>query len=423
MSDHAATPTCCLSRRSFLAGSGALLGGAALTAFRPRVALAADTGADVFVLVFLRGGLDALSAVVPYRDPLYYDRRPGIAIPAERVIDLDGQFGLHPVMGPLADVYRAGKLAVVNGAGHTGLSRSHFQAMDLVDRGLSLDAHTEPGWLARHLARRAAPTGSDLRAVGHNTKLPLSLRGATTAVAMNSLQGFGLLGYGAQDRPRAKAALAALHPAGAGVAGALSAEALHTLSVVEKIEQANPLQYQPRNGAVYPENGLGFRLAQVAQLIRAEDDLALEVACADAQGFDTHSGMGTWDAGFMRELLDGLARALAAFYLDLQDRMDRICVAVISEFGRQVHENGSGGTDHGSGGCMFVMGGGVRGGVYGSWPGLGDASLHGFMGLGITTDFRTVLAEIADKRLGDADLAYTFPGWSGTYLGVVDALA
>ena len=156
---------------------------------------------------------------------------------------------------------------------------------------------------------------------------------------------------------------------------------------------------------------------QVAQLIRA--DLGLEVACVDIGGWDTHSAQGS-TTGTLADNLADLAAGLQAFYTDLADRRGHITVVTMSEFGRRVKENASGGTDHGHGNCMFLLGGGVAGGkVYSSWPGLAAEQLYGPGDLAITTDFRTVLAEVVERRLGNPKLDQVFPGFTHpAYLGV-----
>jgi uncharacterized protein (DUF1501 family) len=186
---------------------------------------------------------------------------------------------------------------------------------------------------------------------------------------------------------------------------------------VAQLAQANPGQYQPENGAKYSTSDFGQGLLQVAQIIKA--DLGLEVACIDIGGWDTHSAEGV-TTGQLPGLLADLSSSLQAFATDLGDRMGHITVVTMSEFGRRVKENASGGTDHGSGSCMFLLGGGVNGGkVYADWPGLAPEQLFGPGDLSPTTDFRTVLGEVIQKRLGNGALDSVFPGFTEpAFLGV-----
>jgi uncharacterized protein (DUF1501 family) len=181
---------------------------------------------------------------------------------------------------------------------------------------------------------------------------------------------------------------------------------------------AAPASIPPQNGARYGNDPTAEQLRRVAQLIRA--GLGLEAAVVDLGGFDTHIRMGDASGGAMRLVLDPLGQALAAFYTDLYDLRHQVTTIVVSEFGRRLHENGSGGTDHGNGGTFLVMGGGIRGGrVYGSWPGLSPDVLD--QGdLPVTTDFRDVLAEVVLKRGANPALDQVFPGHNPTFLELAD---
>lgn len=410
-----------LTRRTFLQASGALGAGAALAAV-PRLAFASSAEprrGDVLLCVFLRGGLDGLSAVVPHQEPLYYQRRPTIAVPASAVLDIDGRFGLHPALAPLWDVLRAGHLAIVQGVGSSAIGRSHFRDQVLLETGLAPTGTVPSGWIARHLAATRSDLDGPVRAVGFFGRLQASLQGAPSTVSTPDLRRFGLGGFDSNRRDRVEVALSAMHAGRLGLAGRIGSVVQHTLEALDLIELVNAETYVPRGSARYPSGAFGRQLSQVAQLLRAEDELHLEAACVDLTGFDTHAEQGTWQGGTLHALLTQLATGLAAFYTDLQDRIHEITVVVMSEFGRQVHENGSRGTDHGTAGCLFVMGGGVRGGLHGSFPGLAQDQLFYPGGLAVTTDFRDVLSEIATLRLGTPDPAFLFPGHSPRPVGSV----
>jgi uncharacterized protein (DUF1501 family) len=187
---------------------------------------------------------------------------------------------------------------------------------------------------------------------------------------------------------------------------------------VKMLRAANPQRYAPANGAEYPRSQFGLRLREIAQLIKA--DVGVEVAFADVGGWDTHVNQGG-ATGQLANRLGDFATAVAAFVTDLGDRMEDVLVLTMSEFGRTVRQNGTGGTDHGHAGALFVIGGGVKGGrVHGRWPGLEREQLHEGRDLALTTDFRTVFSEVARSHLGAEKLDAVFPGFvPAAGLGVV----
>jgi len=203
--------------------------------------------------------------------------------------------------------------------------------------------------------------------------------------------------------------VALLHHGSRPELGAPTASGLRAVASAQAIPPAVP--------GGYPQGRLGDSLRDVARLLRA--DVGLQVATVDYGHWDMHAGLGSADQGWMHGQLTELAGALAAFAADLGPDLSRVTLVTLSEFGRRVHENGSGGVDHGHGNAVLVMGGGVRGGkVYGRWPGLSEAALdHG--DLAVTTDYRTVVAEILTRRCGIGSAATVFPGWSGAPLGLV----
>jgi uncharacterized protein (DUF1501 family) len=179
---------------------------------------------------------------------------------------------------------------------------------------------------------------------------------------------------------------------------------------VRMLKSADPSRYQPEHGAAYPRSAYGDALRQIAQLIKA--DVGLEVAFAEAGGWDTHVNQGAF-TGQLANRLDDFARGIAAFARDLGDRMDDVIVLTMSEFGRAVAENGNRGTDHGHGNAMMIIGGqNVRGGkVYGRWPGLAREQRYEGRDLAVTTDFRSVFAEVVRGHLGVTETQSIFPGF------------
>jgi uncharacterized protein (DUF1501 family) len=407
------------TRRNFLRSAGL---GLTLPAWFPRLAFAAAPAPqrDVLVCIFLRGAADGLNIVVPLGDGDYFQNRPTLKIPepggAGSAIGLDGFFGLHPALAPFKDLYDDGLLAAVHAAGSPADSHSHFDAMDFMERGTPGSKSVATGWIGRHLGSASTGNTSPFRAVGMGPLIQASLRGPVPATALKSIADFHLGGKSAQpaEIARFQASLSSLYADDAWLDG----QAQQTFQAVTALAQADPGQYQPANGAKYPDGDFGNGLLQVAQLIKAA--LGLEVACIDLGGWDTHAAQGA-ATGQLAGLLAELAAGLAAFAADLADRMARITVVTMSEFGRRVRENASGGTDHGHGNCMFLLGGGVNGGkVYADWPGLAPEQLYGPGDLAVTTDFRTVLAEIVERRLLNSRIADVFPGFTPpAYLGLV----
>jgi uncharacterized protein (DUF1501 family) len=180
---------------------------------------------------------------------------------------------------------------------------------------------------------------------------------------------------------------------------------------IRMLKSADPAKYQPENGAVYPRSAFGDALRQIAQLVRA--DVGLEVAFAEAGGWDTHVNQGA-AAGQLAGRLDDFSRSIAALARDLGDRMDDVVIVTMSEFGRAVSENGNRGTDHGHGNAMMIIGGAnVRGGrVYGRWPGLEPEQRYEGRDLAVTTDFRAVFSDIVRAHLGVRETQEIFPGYT-----------
>jgi len=381
---------------------------------------ASSSSPDVLVTVFLRGGADALNIVVPHQDASYYRHRRALAIPrpddsrvepTERAIDLDGFFGLHPALAPLMPAWKARQLAVVHACGSPDPTKSHFEAMDHVERGVAAPGGPASGWTARMLATDTTPTSSPLRAVAIGDAVPLSLRGAVAVTAVEDVSTVRLAADPATDA-RLRSLLGALYE-GDNPLERAGREALQALGALSRLDPGAP----PAAGAAYPDSDFGRALRQVALLVRAR--AGLRAAAIDLGGWDTHFAQGG-ATGQMAHVLSNLAASLAAFRADLGPSIDSVTVVVMSEFGRRVPENASLGTDHGHGSLMLLLGGGVVGGrVHGRWPGLAVGALTGPGDLAVTTDFRDVLGEICAKRLGNNDSATIFPGHSMDMPGVI----
>ena len=414
-----------ISRRGFLGWGGGALTAMALPTWLPKVVMASseNSSRDVIISLFLRGGADGLSLVVPHGDDAYYDLRPNLAVPRPdssgslRALDLDGFFGLPPAMASLAPAYQNGDLALVHAVGMPQTSRSHFDAMNVMEIGQLSPGNLASGWLGRHL-QTTAPTQSEalLRAVGIGFGLPRTLAGAPQALPIDDLAGFELDGAPGTLGLR-RAAMEAMY---AEVPGILGESARNTFRTVDLLQQIDFVNYQPSGGAVYPQGEFGESLRSTAALIKAQ--LGVEAVGIDVGGWDTHDFQGPLD-GDMASLMEQLADGLAALHQDLEaSSCDNYVLVAMSEFGRNAFENGSLGTDHGHGGAMMVMGGHIAGGqVIHQWPGLGPEQLYEQQDLAITLDYRDILSEILSQRLDNADIRAVFgdPSYSPVERGVV----
>ena len=378
----------------------------------------------VLICLFQRGAADALNIVVPHGERSYYAMRPSIAIPqpsrgvVTSAIDLDGFFGLHPALAPLKPLYDRGLLAPVHAVGSPSTTRSHFDAQDYMETGTPDVKGTTDGWLNRYLAVQGTCDECNLaktpfRAVALTPQTPRILEGPSPTVAMNSLDEFSVRATGSSAER-----LEALYRTGS--ADLVHSTGAETFDAVKMLRAANPQKYLPQNGADYPRSQFGQRLMQIAQLVKA--NVGLEVAFADVGGWDTHVNQGS-STGQLAQRLDDFSRSIAALVTDLGDRMDDVVIMTMSEFGRMARENGNRGTDHGHAGALFVIGGHVKGGkVHGKWPGLEPEQLYEGRDLALTTDFRSVFAEVVSHHMGARALDRIFPGFSASpanYVGVV----
>ncbi len=361
---------------------------------------------DILIVVFLRGAADALNLVVPHTEDEYYRLRPTIGIPrpddlahpvAERVVDLDGVFGFHPSFRALKEVWEQGELAVIHACGGPDESRSHFQAMELMERGVGERTGPASGWIGRHLATRGTEQPSPLRAVSIGEAVPRSLYGEIPASALRSIADFHFSGD--VDFTKRMSQILQNIYSGDDLLGQVGQETLEILTALEKIEVS-------AGSYPYPDSEFGRGMAQISALIRA--DVGLEVAAIDHGGWDTHFTQGGSE-GLMAALIQDLAAGLAALYMDLHDVHRRMTIIVMSEFGRRLKENASLGTDHGHGGAMLLLGGNIQGGIYTHWPGLNPDELVGPGDLAVTIDYRSVLAELCLKRLNNPAIEAIFP--------------
>ena len=402
------------SRRVFLKqGAFAFVTLGFAPSFLARTALAAARSGrpKQLIAIFQRGAIDGLNVVVPFGESEYYRARPSIAIgrPGSgdgTAIDLDGFFGFNPRLQPLKPLWDGRQLAIVHACGSPDSTRSHFDAQDYMETATPGIKSTSDGWLNRYLQARRDEHATPFRAVALTQQMPRLLQGTAPALAVNQLGQFGI--RGGQPGDMAGASFEKEYAAAADPM--LTGTGREAFNAIRMLKATDPSKYQPASGAEYPRSPFGQALKQIAQL--AKSNVGLEIAFADIGGWDTHVRQGAAQ-GQLATRLDDFARAIAALVADLGDRMEDTVVLTMSEFGRAVNENGNGGTDHGHGNAMLVVGGGVRGGhVYGKWPGLAADRRYEGRDLAVTTDFRDVFGEIVTRHLGVSDARPIFPGYN-----------
>jgi uncharacterized protein (DUF1501 family) len=417
MTPRNVTPTAAPARpdrRRFLAAAGAVTCTALGTGLGPLTSVRAAFGAPgggTLVVVFLRGGLDGLSVLVPAADPHLVAARPDIAVPAGALRPLARGFGLHPALAPLHDLWNRGLFTAVPAVSTPDISRSHFQAQDCLERGGAATG-TNEGWLDRVLD--VIEPGSAFRAVTVGTAGARALAGDQGALGLRDLAHFRVNGGPPDVALRSAAAVSALY---AGFEHPLVTDVATALEGLSTAASLGDSEGEP--AAAYPEGDAGAHLTEVARLIKA--DIGLRIACVDIGGWDMHTGIGAVDTGKMTDALTELGRALAAFAADIGDRIGQVNVVVVTEFGRRVEQNANRGTDHGHGAAVLVLGGGVAArSIPGTWQGLAPELLdHG--DVPGWNDYRDVLAEVVTARLGvgAGPMGTIFPGHRPQPLGVM----
>ena len=435
-----------LTRREFLKGCGtaAVACAAGPTLLFSPVARAAGNAYDTVVLVFLRGAMDGLNLVVPTsgNDRTYYEQaRPNLSIATSGSygalpLTLSGgtstAFGLHPSATGLRDIWSDGKLAIVHCCGMpTTVTRSHFNAQSYLDFGTP-GRNSGIGWITRALNAQAGGFGAgQVPALAASDRMPANLLGSTQGLVMADPGAFAL-NTGAwqwqtwRDGMPAgtkgvNEMLADLWKGNTGLetSGAQADSALRIIGAQN---------YSDTLPAGWPTGDFANQLWTIAQSIRF--NLGLRYATLDLGGWDTHDGQGTAGSGYnyYQDMIAQLSQGLAAFYGELKKggELGRVTVIVQSEFGRRVRENGSGGTDHGYGNPLLVLGGPINGRrFYGNWLGLNPETLSPYFGdVPATTDFRKVYSEVLSKRMGIGDSSLVFPDYvAPTPLGIVQSTA
>lgn len=397
-------------RGAALAGATMAFGSTMVTLDSRRGSAGAVTPArSVVVLLSLRGAADGLSLVVPHQDTAYYAARPGIAVPAASLLAADATFGLHPSLAPLLPLWSSGRLAAIHATGLPVANRSHFAAMEEIEDADPGSA-ARVGWLNRLVGATASDSHLEGLAVGNG--LPAALLGPEPVMSFRTLETANIGGDDKWDPKKTRAR--SLNTLWRSSASPLAGAARTALDAVVSLD---PAKAQADRVATYPSSDLGKALSAVARTLRA--DLGVSAVTVDSGNWDMHVGLGKPGSGWMQRNAADLAAGIAAFFADLGTMADRVTLVTLSEFGRRVQENGTGGLDHGWGNVMLAAGAGVKGGrYYGRWPGLQNTT---DADVSVTTDFRSVLAEIVRTRT-TASTAAVFPGFAPETVGFMTAL-
>ncbi|ODS87370.1 MAG: hypothetical protein ABS46_00290 [Cytophagaceae bacterium SCN 52-12] len=420
-----------VTRRVFLKSGGLALFGAGLMGGIPAfLAEAAARGKiagpyqkrKIMVCIFQRGAMDGLMAVTPFTDRYLAEARPGLFMsPAKNasgkpLIDLDGKFGLHPAMTAFEPLFREKRLAIVHGIGSPNNTRSHFDAQDYMESGTPFNKNTSSGWLNRVAGLMGHDAVSPFRSVSLTASLPRSLYGDNPSVAISNLRDFSI-----QMRGIPKAVNFAAEgfedlydQTTSDLIGQTGKESFDAVKILQKADLQG---YKPAGGAKYPGSSLGNSLKQTAQLIKM--DVGLEIAFAESNGWDTHLNQGR-DTGIFARNVEDLSNSIAAFWTDIEAYHDDVVVMTMTEFGRTVKQNGTAGTDHGRASCNFILGNDVNGGiVHGKVAPLAVENLEDGRDMPVTTDFRAVFSEVAERHLHISDSEALFPEWKGDKTGVM----
>lgn len=401
-----------MKRREFLK-SMALAGGTGMVMPIGRNAWAAtggnrvDTNGRKLIVVMLRGAVDGLNVVVPYSDVNYLRLRPtiGVARPGMEngVIDLDGYFGIHPALSDLQPLWTEKKLAFVHASGSPDATRSHFDAQDYLESGTPGKKSTQDGWLNRLvscLPGEMMPT----RAISIGALMPRILSGH--APATNLAEGAAGTKANLLDRPAVGNAFDQLYNNNPKFSRVYQdARDAHK----EVMNASMESESQMADGGAPLPNGFPNDVARLATLMR--NDPNVQIAFIALGGWDTHANQGA-GRGQLANRLAPLGQGLAILARRLGPMFNDTTIVVVSEFGRTAKENGNGGTDHGHGNVMWILGGCVAGGkVYGDWQGIENGQLHEGRDLPVTTDFRSVLIQVAERHLllNDRKLDLVFP--------------
>jgi uncharacterized protein (DUF1501 family) len=397
------------TRRQFVKGGvSAFTLGFAAPQFFTDLALAQQVQGRTLVVLYLNGGNDSLSTLVPYRDQAYYSRRPTLAVPAGTVLQIGSDsagndLGLHPRLTALRDIFNEGRLAIVQRTGYLNSSRSHFQGFDIWGTGNPSNSQGT-GWLGRYLDTLPSPV-DPLVAWNTTRETPRALAARNVgvpAITNPATYSFSSPNNGneAQLERTAAVRISSHLPVDRPHLAFVNSTARAALGTLDHV--ARVASYAP--SVAYPNNGLGQALRAVAGAMNRQ--IGTKVFWVQTGGYDTHANQGANQGAYVN-LMGTLNDSVLAFYDDLKNQglLSSTLVILFSEFGRRISENGSSGTDHGAAGVMMALGGAVRGGLYGTAADLrqdpANPTLENNAGdVRFETDFRAVYARVIDVWLG-----------------------
>ena len=401
------------SRRQFVKGGvTAFTFGFAAPQMMCEIAFAQGVPSRNLVVVYLGGGNDSLSTVIPYNDPFYRSRRPTIAIPAANVLQIgrdssNVELGLHPRLLGLKSIYDAGRLAIVQRTGYANQSRSHFTGFDIWGTA-SVQNTSGTGWLGRYLDTISNPDPLVGWNTNRETPRPLMAeRVGVPAITNPATYAFSSPNVGAEAvfERTAQLRISSHLPVDRPHLAFVNSTTQAAMATLDRV--ATVATYRP--AVTYPNNGFAQALQAVAGAMNKQ--IGTKVFWVQTGGYDTHAQQGT-NAGAYVNLMNTLDGGLKAFHDDLSNQglLNSTLILIYTEFGRRISENGSAGTDHGAGGNMMVLGGLVRGGLYGTAPNLSmdpaNPTLENNNGdVRFQTDFRSVYAKILDNWLGSNSVA------------------
>lgn len=409
-----------INRRDFIKLTSCVAASLALSKLNGEEKTLPSVSGKVLVPVFLRGGFDGMSLIVPYNDPRYYEVRKSTMVPKpgqnNGALDLDGFFGLNPRAKALLPLFENNCLTVLNGVGHSKNTRSHFTEQDIWET-CNLKNYLRSDGIFNKYLTNSQNKNSILRGVSFGENLPRIMRGSAQTFSLRSIDDLFL---GESSKTNTASALEnayemknepnpLIHKAGSDM-----------LVGLKKIRQA--LGKEPESKITYPNSTLGKQFKDAARLIKSK--LGLEIIHIDIPGWDTHQNQGSVNGTFGNKIQD-LSDSLFAFYQDLENKMDQVMIIVFSEFGRTVVENGTNGTDHGWGNNMLALGGSIpktkRVNKYflNTWPGLEEDKLNQGRDIVDTIDFRNVFGEILNKHLGYKEPKRIIPNFEFNFPGLI----
>lgn len=361
------------------------------------VQLDASKSKNILVVLQLSGGNDGINTLIPFGDPNYAKLRPQLAIPTSDVLKLTDSVGLHPNLSKLKGLYDAGKVAVIQGVGYPNPNRSHFRSMDIW-HSATPDAFERSGWLGRYVDACNCAQDNALPAVSVGDQLNTMFWTETTLVpAVASIGAFSFLTDTKykNDRTFQMQTLQNIYSQAGNWSSVEGLIRRGTLSALTSSDELQRVAATYKSPVTYPtNNGLANQLKMVAQVIAG--NLGTRLFSVSMGGFDTHAN----EHEAHTKLFTQLGDALDAFMQDMAalKMQDNVTIMAFSEFGRRVKQNGSSGTDHGTAEPMFVIGNRVNGGLYGSYPSLGDLDNNG--DLKYTADFRSIYAGVLRDVVG-----------------------